>query len=118
MHNHFYYNTDSSANVEFSCDAELCLSQQVEYQCTADSPIRWRIRDETMSELDTQPYISGDTVNILADIDGAPDFSTILISNTNPLISNISFTVQSSIEDYTIECETPGVDSEECVINI
>ena len=105
-------------NVEFSCDAELCLSQPVEYQCTADSPLRWRIRDETMSELDTQPYISGDTVNILADIDGAPDFSTILISNTNPLISNISFTVQSSIEDYTIECETPGVNTTECVINI
>ena len=71
-----------------------------------------------MSELDTRPYLSGDTVNISGIINGAPDFSIVLISNTNPLISNISFTVQSSIEDYIIECETPGVDSEECVINI
>ena len=105
-------------NVEFSCDAELCLSQQVEYQCTAGASLRWRISDETMSELDTQSYLSGDTVNLSADIDGAPDFSTVLISNTNPLISNISFTVQSSIENYIIECETPGEDIKECVINI
>ena len=105
-------------NVEFSCDADFCLSQQVEYQCTAGASLRWRISDETMSELDTQSYLSGDTVNISADIDGAPDISTVLISNTNPLISNISFTVQSNIGDYTIECETSGVDSKECVINI
>ena len=105
-------------NVEFSCDAKLCLSQQVEYQCTADSPLRWRIRNETMSELDTQSYLFEDTVNTPGIIDGAPEFTTVLISNTNPLISNISFTVQSSIEDYTIECETPGVNITECVINI
>ena len=71
-----------------------------------------------MFELDSRPYLSGDTVNIPGIISGAPDFSTVLISSTNPLISNISFTVQSRIEDYIIECETPGVDSKECVINI
>ena len=113
-----YFHAGVVGNVEFSCDAELCLSQQVEYQCTADSPLRWRIRDETMSELDTRPYLSGDTENVSGVIDGATDFSTVLISNTNPLISNISFTVQSSIGDYTIECETPSVDIKECVINI
>ena len=105
-------------NVEFSCDAELCLSQQVEYQCTAGASLRWRISDETMSTLGSRAYLSDDTVNISESIGGAPDFSTVLRSNTNPLISNISFTVQSSIEDYTIECETPGEDSNECVINI
>ena len=105
-------------NVEFSCDAELCLSQQVEYQCTAGAALRWRIRDENMTSLDTDSYLEDGDVNIPDIIDGAPDFSTVLISNTNPLISNISFTVQSNIEDYTIECDTPGENVKKCVINI
>ena len=71
-----------------------------------------------MSELDSRAYIVGGSVNILDVISDAPDFSTVLISNTNPLISNISFTVQSNIGDYIIECETVGEDIEECVINI
>ena len=76
--------------------------------------LTWRIRDET-SELGNTPYTS---LGITSPVTLAGDFSVEQLS-TNPLVSNISFTVQSSINGYTILCEDiGGGDNENCTINI
>ena len=89
----------------------------MEYQCTVTgSPpliLTWRIRNET-SQLDSNIYTS---LGITSPNTLAGDFSVQQLS-TNPLVSNISFTVQSSINGYTILCEEGGGDNENCTINI
>ncbi len=97
----------------------LCLTTPVQYQCIVTNSfiLRWRVRDETMTSLDTESYINGDALVSFSPITNAPDFSTDL-SSMIPLISNISFTVQSSINGYTIQCEDAGGDSESCTINV
>ena len=70
-----------------------------------------------MTTLGTKTYSTGDGLVSFTPITNAPDFSTDL-SSMIPLISNISFTVQSSINGYTIQCEDEGGDSESCIINI
>ena len=98
----------------------LCLTTPVQYQCiVTDSVIlRWRVRDETMTSLDTESYINGDALVSFSPIANAPDFSTDLSSISPSIISNISFTVQSSINGYTVLCDDAGGDSENCTINV
>ncbi len=70
-----------------------------------------------MSSIGTETYATSNIISPTISISNAPDFSTDL-SSTNPLISTISFTVQSSINGYTIVCEDAGGDSESCTIDI
>ena len=87
----------------------------MEYQCTVTgSPpliLTWRIRNET-SDLGSNTYTSLGITNPTT----LAGFSVEQLS-TNPLVSNISFIVQSSINGYTIVCEEGG-DNENCTINI
>ncbi len=71
-----------------------------------------------MTSLDTRTYADGDDLSVSSTFDNAPDFSTDLSSTSPSIISNISFTVQSSINGYTILCEDAGGDSENCTINV
>ncbi len=106
--------------ITFQCDQTFCLNEPVQFQCIVNGSIdilRWRIRDESMTTLNTETYSNGDSIASFLPIPNAPDFSTDL-SSMIPLISNISFTVQSSINGYTILCEDFGGDSESCTINI
>ena len=75
--------------------------------------LTWRIRNET-SDLGSTTYTS---LGITSPNTLAGDFSVQQLS-TNPLVSTISFTVQSSINGYTILCEEGGGDNETCTINI
>ena len=109
-----------NSSISLQCNQVLCLTTPVQYQCIVnDSPLlRWRVRDETMTSLDTESYINGDALVSFSPIANAPDFSTDLSSISPSIISNISFTVQSSINGYTIQCEDLGGDSESCTINM
>ena len=71
-----------------------------------------------MTKLDTETYANSDDLVSFTPLTNAPDFSTDLSSTSPSIISNISFTVQSSINGYTILCEDLGGDSENCTINI
>ena len=96
--------------VVLNCDGNYCLNELVQCECTVTGfPLRWRVRDESMSQLGTQSYlVSVSTENVTTMIGGATEFSTVLLSNNNPLVSRLSFTVQSSINGYTVECEAVG----------
>ena len=96
--------------VVLNCDGNYCLNELVQCECTVTGfNLRWRVRDESMSQLGTQSYlVSVSTENVTTMIGGAPEFSTVLLSNNNPLVSRLSFTVQSSINGYTVECEAVG----------
>ena len=71
-----------------------------------------------MTSLDTESYSDGDSLTSFSPIGDAPQFSSDLSSTSPSLISNISFTVQSSVNGYTILCEEGEGDNENCTINI
>ena len=57
-----------------------------------------------MVSLGTESYTTSSNVAHFTTITGAEQFYTDLSSTSPSLISNISFTVQSSINGYTIHC--------------
>ena len=85
---------------------------------TDSALLRWRIRNESIATLDTESFTNADAVSSFNPIPNAPDFSTDLSSTSPSIISNISFTVQSNINGYTILCEDAGGDIESCTIDI
>ena len=113
---------DVTSNVEFDCNsARQCLSTSVQYQCTVtdSTTLSWRIRDENMTSLGTVGYISTiDLVTTPAPFTNSLPFFTDYTSKSPSLISNISFTVQSSINGYTIHCEDINGIMENCMIDI
>ena len=116
------YVLDVTSTVELKCfPAQQCLSTSVQYQCTVtDSNIlRWRIRDENMTSLGTEEYTtSSDLVITPAPFPNSLLFFTDYTSKSPSLISNISFTVQSSINGYTVYCEDGDGNMENCTINV
>ena len=111
-----------TSTVEFDCiPTQQCLSTSVQYQCTVtDSNIvLWRIRDENMTSLGTVDYTTvGHLVTTPAPFPNSLPFFTDYTSKSPSLISNISFTVQSSINGYTIHCEDGDGIMENCIINV
>ena len=109
--------------VQLQCGIdEYCLNNDpVQYQCTVtDSHIlQWRIRDESMTSLGTNGYTTvADLVTTSAPFPNSLPFFTDFTSKSPSLISNISFTVQSSINGYTIHCADGDGNMENCTIDI
>ncbi len=111
---------DADSLITLQCNQVQCLTTLVQHQCIVnDSAIlRWKIIDETMTTLETETYSTGDSLDVsFTPITIGSDFSTDLSLTSPSIISNISFTVQSSFNGYTILCEDIG-DNESCTINI
>ena len=110
------------STVEFDCiPAQQCLSTSVQYQCTVtdSNVVLWRIRDENMTSLGTVDYTTvGHLVTTPAPFPNSLPFFTDYTSKSPSLISNISFTVQYSINGYTIHCEDGDGNMENCTIDI
>ena len=122
----YYYTVplDGTSSVEFDCDsnsAQHCLSTSVQYQCTVTGSniLNWRIRDDNMTSLGTDAYTPvNDLVTTPEPFTMGLPFFTDLSSTSPSLISNISFTVQSSINEYTIHCEDGDGKMENCTVNV
>ena len=72
-----------------------------------------------MDSLGTEDYsATADLVTTPAPFPNSLPFFTDYTSKSPSLISNISFTVQSSINGYTIHCEDGNGNMENCTINI
>ena len=72
-----------------------------------------------MTSLGTVSYTTvADLVTTPAPFPNSLPFFTDYISKSPSLISNISFTVQSSINGYTIHCEDGDGNMENCTINV
>ena len=108
--------------IQFQHDTEQCLDQLVEYQCTVTgtgfTSLTWRILED-----DGTPF--GNAVTYSSNANGASNtiggvFTVEQLQPASPVVSNISFTVQSSINGYTIECEdsTNALNNESFTINI
>ena len=100
---------------------EYCLNNDLQYQCTVTDSVllRWRIRDEEITSLGTVTYTTGDDpVTIPLPFPNSLPFFIDLSSTSPSLISNISFTVQSSINGYTIHCEDINGNSENFTVLI
>ncbi len=123
----FYYNncklsiTGVHATITFQPDTEQCLDELVEYQCTVNGTVppaltlTWRILDDN--------GMIGSTSYSSPSLDGAPRLIggvfTVEQLQQSPIISNISFTVQSNINGYTIQCEDSNtLTTENLIINI
>ncbi len=111
--------TGVHATITFPHDTEQCLGQLVEYQCIVDAVLlQWRVFDNNQAQLSdgTAAYTTfgiGPTGTI-----GGGVFAVEQLQQS-PIISNISFTVQSSINGYTILCEDAiTTNNENLTINI
>ena len=108
--------------MQFQCGVdEHCLNNDLQYQCTVTDFIvlNWRIRDENMTTLGTVAYTTvNDLVTTPEPFPMSLPFFTDYTSKSPSLISNISFTVQSSINGYTIHCEDGNGNMENCMIDI
>ena len=117
-----YCIADVTSTVEFKCiPAQQCLSTLVQYQCTVTDfhILQWRIRDENMTSLGTEAYTTfNDLVTTPAPFSNYLPFFSDYTSKSPSLISNISFTVQSSISGYTIHCDDGDGNMEKCIINV
>ena len=113
---------DVESTVNINCiPAQQCLSTSVQYQCTVtgSNNLLWRIRDENMTSLGTCVYSTlSDLVTTPAPFPNNLPFFNDYTSKSPSLISNISFTVQSSINGYTIHCDDGDGNMENCTINI
>ena len=106
--------------IQFPHDTVQCLDQTVEYQCTVSGSgffgLRWRLLDDNQAPIATTVYSSdefGSTVKLDSD-----RFTFERLSET-PIVSNVSFTVQSSIDGYTIRCiDTAASESIDITIDI
>ena len=93
------------ATITFPHDTEQCLDQLVEYQCTVDGTapliLIWRILNNNGIENSSRSYTNGNLDNSAVTI----GVFTVEQLQQLPLVSTISFTVQSSINGYSIQCE-------------
>ena len=103
--------TGLECTVQFQHDTEQCLDQLVEYQCTVTGTgflvLSWRIFDDNGPELGNVIYTSSNDIGFPAIIIGGVFFVQLRNVQFDIIISTISFTVQSSINEYTIVCEDP-----------
>ena len=102
----------SAGCIEFNCDTGQ--SQNVEYQCRVEKGyiLIWQIVAENSTC--TKKYNQLSTVSALEQISDCPKFRTVLLSNTPPFMSNISFNVESNITGLTIICEDVSGTTKEC----
>ncbi len=111
--------TGVNSTVTFPHDTEQCLEQLVEYQCTVEGTVppvlvlSWRILDDNGMEIVSESYTSATTGNNVT-----IGVFTVEQLQLSPIISNISFTVPSSINGYTILCEDGSLNNENLTINI
>ncbi len=94
-----------AAIIEFPHDTKQCLDQLVEYQCTVDgTTLNWRVFDNNQAQL-SDGFVSYTSGGIGPNATRGGGVFTVEQLLESPVISNISFTVQSSINGYTILCE-------------
>ena len=98
--------------IEFNCDTGQ--SQHIEYQCTVEIGyiLKWHIVAEYGTC--TKIYHELSKLSALEAVTNCPEFKTVLLSTTPPIMSNILFTVESSITGLTIICEDVSGTIEEC----
>ena len=93
--------------IQFQHDTEQCLDQLVEYQCTVTgtgfTALVWRISEDDGTQLSNTVAYASNGIGALVTIGG--EFTVEQLQPASPVVSNISFTVQSSINGYTIVCE-------------
>ena len=82
------------------------MDQLVEYQCTVSGSgflsLTWKILQDNGTQFGSPVVYAS---NVLAGSSTIGGLFTVEQLSQSPLVSNISFTVQSSINGYTIICE-------------
>ncbi len=103
--------------IQFPLNTVQCLDQTVEYQCTVSgSTLRWTLFDENVAQIATITYASD---QVGASLPLGSHFTVEQLSPASPIVSNVSFTVQSSIDGYTIRCiDTATTESIDITIDI
>ena len=108
--------------MQFQCSIpEYCLDASVQHECEvlASAFLRWSITNEKTVLLGQLSYTIDQNLVKTVMFPNNPPFYTDLTSSSYPrLTSSISFTVQSSINGYTIQCEDFEGNMKNCTINI
>ena len=82
----------------------MCLSQTVTYECNSGGDLlRWRVLDTNGRQYAlTVGFIDGNDQGRTEPI--GDEFTAVLINNTTPIGSNLTFTVVLNINNYIIQC--------------
>ena len=118
---HINYFTGVHCTSQFQHDTEQCLDQLVEYQCTVTgtgfTSLTWKISEDNGTQLGNTVTYTSNSIGASVTIGGV--FTVEQLQPSSPIVSNISFTVQSSINGYTIVCEDSAtMNNENLTINV
>ena len=114
--------TGVNCTIQFQHDTEQCLDQLVEYQCTVTgtgfTALTWRILEDDGTPFGNAVTYTSNGIGATITIGGV--FAVEQLQPASPVVSTISFTVQSSINGYTIVCEDSinTLNNENFTINI
>ena len=114
--------TGVNCTIQFQHDTEQCLDQLVEYQCTVTGTgftlLTWRISEDNGTQFGNAVNYASIGISNTSTIGG--EFTVEQLQPASPIVSNISFIVQSSINGYTIVCEDSinTLNNENLTINI
>ncbi len=101
-----YYFSGVNSQIQFQPDTTHCNGEPVEYQCSIDTNVfTWRVLQNNGTQFGIDAgYIRNSNAepSTIGDVFIPERLSAVTVS---PLVSNISFTAQSSINGYTIVCE-------------
>ena len=114
-----YQSTGVHCTSQFQHDTEQCLNQLVEYQCTVTGTgfLTWKILDDNGTQLGGTPSYTSNGGGVSVILGGV--FTVEQLQPASPVVSSISFTVQSSINGYTIVCEDSAtMNNENLTINV
>ena len=95
--------------IQLPHDTVQCLDQTVEYQCTLNGSaaidiLIWRVFDENGTQIGNDvSHNSASTSNALT-IGELFTVEQVSAISESPLVSNVSITVQSNIDRYTVVC--------------
>ena len=102
-----YYFSVVNSQIQFQPDTtHHCNGEPVEYQCSIDTVILiWRVLLNNGTQFGTDASYILNSDQATSSIEGVFIPERLSAVQVSPIVSNISFTAQSSINGYTILCE-------------
>ena len=86
------------AAVVLSCaddqGTRYCINDEVHHKCTAPPTLAWVVLDDQGGQLGVETCAGIEALGVAQSVTGAGDFSVALLSNDNPLVSNIQCIIQ------------------------
>ena len=109
--------SDVNSQIQFQPDTTHCNGEPVEYQCSVDTNVlTWSVLQNNGTQFGTDALYAFSSNGVPSSIEGVFIPERLSAISVSPILSNISFTVQSSINGYTILCTDGSLNNENVTI--